>query len=464
MKFASMLRRLRNTQGGMGSTPGSGSTPYTPYTPVPPEPSPLINPPVPVPDMSRPTVTIQVPRPEIITHEPFNVTVRFSQPVNGFTQAELNVGGTSGASITAWTPDSYFANYVATITTSNWPGIATFKVAENVAINEFGFWNTASAEVTVDIPQESFNFTGLPPGTPEPTYPYPQRTYFPYDPSATVPDPPDYAVPIDRRPDAPVPEPVLTVQAERKHSPFEKHIARTIFVNSPSFTDEIFDKKLTIYVDPLLTSIDPINHSTTYPNATHGAGLTGISRAKFPYTPAFDGNTTLDDFTTAELNSPGMLQFIWSFVHELAHWWQNDQNRQDHTWDSGYREQEDRYRFNEAQLVANKFVDKEAHASAVATYAVIKWQLQNRPAGQLINITVGGQGNSRPDREGVGSVHRYMKIRGMDFQASPTADYATAPPVGTWITRGDAETLLLDFNALVTEITTAEPLPEPDEE
>ena len=32
MKFASMLRRLRNTQGGMGSTAKSTSTPYTPYT------------------------------------------------------------------------------------------------------------------------------------------------------------------------------------------------------------------------------------------------------------------------------------------------------------------------------------------------------------------------------------------------------------------------------------------------
>ena len=32
MRFPSMLRRLRNTQGGMGSSAGSGSTPY-PYTP-----------------------------------------------------------------------------------------------------------------------------------------------------------------------------------------------------------------------------------------------------------------------------------------------------------------------------------------------------------------------------------------------------------------------------------------------
>ncbi len=37
MKFASMLRRLRNTQAGMRSTARSGSTPYTPYTDPPPD-------------------------------------------------------------------------------------------------------------------------------------------------------------------------------------------------------------------------------------------------------------------------------------------------------------------------------------------------------------------------------------------------------------------------------------------
>ena len=38
MKFASMLRRLRNTQGGMRSTAGSASTPYDPYTDPPSDP------------------------------------------------------------------------------------------------------------------------------------------------------------------------------------------------------------------------------------------------------------------------------------------------------------------------------------------------------------------------------------------------------------------------------------------
>ena len=37
MKFASMLRRLRSTQGGIGSSAGSSSTPYMPYTDPPPD-------------------------------------------------------------------------------------------------------------------------------------------------------------------------------------------------------------------------------------------------------------------------------------------------------------------------------------------------------------------------------------------------------------------------------------------
>ena len=37
MRFPSLLRRLRNTQGGMGSTAKSASTPYTPYTDPPPD-------------------------------------------------------------------------------------------------------------------------------------------------------------------------------------------------------------------------------------------------------------------------------------------------------------------------------------------------------------------------------------------------------------------------------------------
>ena len=59
MRFPSLLRRLRNTQGGMGSTAKSASTPY-PYTPVPPpEPNPPAPPAAPqIPQPGPPTVEV----------------------------------------------------------------------------------------------------------------------------------------------------------------------------------------------------------------------------------------------------------------------------------------------------------------------------------------------------------------------------------------------------------------------
>ena len=58
-------------------------------------------------------VTIIVPRDT--QREPFDVTVRFNQPVTGFVQSELGVSG-ADALITAWDPDSDGRHYTATIT------------------------------------------------------------------------------------------------------------------------------------------------------------------------------------------------------------------------------------------------------------------------------------------------------------------------------------------------------------
>jgi hypothetical protein len=48
----------------------------------------------------------------------FDVTVVFSEAVTGFVQSELVVTGTSGASITAWNPQTGGTDYRATITPS----------------------------------------------------------------------------------------------------------------------------------------------------------------------------------------------------------------------------------------------------------------------------------------------------------------------------------------------------------
>ena len=82
--------------------------------------------------------------------EPFDVTVVFSEVVTGFEQSELGVSGTSGATITAWDPQTGGTHYVATVT-STASGTAIFNVAVNVAKDEAGNDNTAATEKTVTV-------------------------------------------------------------------------------------------------------------------------------------------------------------------------------------------------------------------------------------------------------------------------------------------------------------------------
>ena len=79
----------------------------------------------------------------------------------------------------------------------------------------------------------------------------------------------------------------------------------------------------------------------------------------------------------------------------------------------------------------------------------------------IINIT--STERASKSEEWVGSVDRYLKIKGMEYQDA-SDDYNMAPPVGKWITRADAQTLLADFRLTLNEVRTAQPLPEPDEE
>ena len=425
--------------------------PYGPYDVVP------VPPPDPLPDRTRPRVFITGPNELELVHGPFDVVVEFSQAVTGFEQSEFKTKGAPHR-VTAWEEEIAGERFVATITpTFAEGGDIIFNVDANVAQDAGGNWNLAATELTVTVPQEHFNFTGLPADVPLPTFPYPQTTTIP-DPyhlpeGETAPVPPDYAVPVLAR-DTP-PEPALTVQAYREFSPLEKRIAEVVFGQSPSFSEAAFENVLEIKYEAELPNGW---------NASHGSDGTGkikISNAKFPYTPALNGDTAVSDLTTAQLNSPGMLAFIFTFAHEMAHYWQSDQNR--HLWPrwrSGYKEPHDIYRFNEAQLTVNKFVDKEAQASAVATYAVIEWQLKNRPEGQMINLTTSVR---RFPREDCGSLERYMKIRGMPVQGSGR-NITTSPPAGVWITKEEAVRLQQDFQLVATEIKTASPLPEPADE
>jgi hypothetical protein len=83
-------------------------------------------------DMTSPTVSITVS--SGVQNGAFDVTVVFSEAVTGFVQSELVVTGTSGASITAWNPQTGGTDYKATITPTQ-TGEAIFNVAANVAVD-----------------------------------------------------------------------------------------------------------------------------------------------------------------------------------------------------------------------------------------------------------------------------------------------------------------------------------------
>ena len=99
-------------------------------------------------DMTPPTVSIEVPLD--VQGGVFDVTVKFSEAVTGFVQAELVVSGTSGASITTWAPQTGGTNYIATITPTG-TGTAIFNVAADVAQDAVDNLNTAATQRTVIV-------------------------------------------------------------------------------------------------------------------------------------------------------------------------------------------------------------------------------------------------------------------------------------------------------------------------
>ena len=101
-------------------------------------------------------------------------------------------------------------------------------------------------------------------------------------------------------------------------SPLEDSIVDMVFGDSPSFEKTVTDANLTIEVVELLEY-----PSGDRPNARTTNGVTKFSQARFEYTPNIDGNSTIDDLTTEQKNSPGMLKYINVLVHELTHWWQD---------------------------------------------------------------------------------------------------------------------------------------------
>ena len=153
-----------------------------------------------------------------------------------------------------------------------------------------------------------------------------------------------------------------------------------------------------------------------------------------------------------DILKPGNMEYLNTFIHEATHHWQsyNDRYR-----DSGpYRPVP--YDFSQEELQTLRFMKehhefdpllpsekplpkrhellKEQHASAVATWFVIKWQLEYTVAGD-IDLTTGRANHS------VGRVDRYAEI---DNKPQPTR--------GRWVPRQEAKSLASHFGQIIKEL------------
>ena len=262
------------------------------------------------------------------------------------------------------------------------------------------------------------------------------------------PSPPDYAVPFPRG-WVPIPFSALPLQGKRQLNDLEKAAIDLVFKDSPSFSDTMLANTVRVKVEK--EWITPDGDSA---GASQSGGIITIYRSRFFWTDAIDAGSTVGN---TDIFKPGNLFYLNTFMHEATHWWQQHQNRyQIYLPPSELTSSTDtkRYDFDYYQLRDLAFRDKEAHASAVATWFIIAWQLEHRPADQLINLTNRGA----QVRFWVGTVARYSEIAKIDSLTSANRD--TSPPVGTWITREDAEQLACHFKPLIEEIQTAQPLPD----
>ena len=262
------------------------------------------------------------------------------------------------------------------------------------------------------------------------------------------PSPPTYAVPFLTG-NVPVPMSPIPLQGQRDLSELEKAAIDLVFKGSPSFSPTMLRSTVRVKVEEEANRADG-----SKPRGVQANGIITIYRKKFVWGDAIDAGSTVGN---TDIFKPGNLDYLNTFIHEAAHWWQEHQNRYQISLQNP-EETADRYDFDYYQLRNLTFDDKEAHASAVATWFIIAWQLEHRPADQLINLT---SDVGLTNRWNVGTLHRYDEIDKIPHQGT-SATHVTSPPVGVWITRADAEQLACHFKPLIEEIRTAQPLPASD--
>ena len=165
-----------------------------------------------------------------------------------------------------------------------------------------------------------------------------------------------------------------------------------------------------------------------------------------------------------DILKPGNLDYLNTFVHECTHHWQTA--NETYKWrgppntglygftqqeleemkflkaDNPYIEESEREKFPEEhhQLL------REQHASAVATWFVIAWQLKYTRVGETkeIDLTTGGLGHS------VGTVDRYYGIK--NWKPPPEIKNWKPPGPGRWVPRQEAKRLASHFKQVIDEL------------
>ena len=176
-----------------------------------------------------------------------------------------------------------------------------------------------------------------------------------------------------------------------------------------------------------------------------------------------------------DILKPGNMDYLNTFIHECTHHWQTANK----VYTSGVPFGVDQiYGFTRQELQEMKFLKahnpyikesdrakfrdweepdellREQHASAVATWFVIAWQLKYTRVGETeeIDLTTGGLGHS------VGTVDRYHQIK--IWKLPEELKNWKPPGPGRWVPRQEARKLASDFGKVIKELDPKTVFPE----
>ena len=236
----------------------------------------------------------------------------------------------------------------------------------------------------------------------------------------------------------------LRLHGPRKLSNLEKAALHLVFNAYP----KSFPKKKTIF-DTLTVSLVP--KSGSLDRGSYGGRNIKITVEGHPCADDLGYCSALGN---TDILKPGNIDYLNTFVHECTHHWQraNETYRDRGPMAPGFSAL---YGFSRQELQEMKFLKKhnkyipdslreefdeehhqlfkEQHASAVATWFVIAWQLKFTAVGN-IDLTTGLPGHS------VGTVDRYQEIK-----------RKTPNDHGRWVPRGEAKLLAADFEIPLME-------------